>query len=70
MATERRLSYSVIVSNIGTVCTTNIPAEARKVYGECVELSKSKHSRASGEDVTLFYGDEPMLEYIGNKNNT
>ena len=60
------MKYRVIVSNIGTVCETDSRNEAFKTYGIYKRDSKNDNcqSRAVGEDVYLFDGEEILMEYL------
>ena len=57
--------YSVIVSNVGTVFNSNIKKDAIATYKEYVKISDYSRGRIGGEDVTLFYNDEPLYEHFG-----
>lgn len=61
--------YEVVVGNIGRVCETTSPIEARRVYGIYKKQSQSEVGRAGGEDVTIFKDGEPDLEFIGSLNS-
>lgn len=62
--------YSVIVGNIGTVCTTTDLEEAERVFKVYEEQSKSEVGRAGGENVTMFLGDEIHKEFFGSLSDT
>ena len=51
-------SYSVHVSNIGTVCQDVTEEEARTTFDAYSEQSESGGGRAGGETVTLMHGEE------------
>lgn len=56
--------YEVVVSNLGSVHKGSDREEAEDVFYEYVEMSKSRRSRASGEDVALFEDDDVILEHV------
>lgn len=60
-------TYSVIVSIIGTVYTTNNSGDALDEYYECVRMSKLPHGRISGESVELVADGDTILGYKGTK---
>ena len=57
--------YTVVVGNIGMILETNHHTVAVRTFQDYVMLSSNNAGRAAGEDVTLFRGDEPLLEYTG-----
>jgi hypothetical protein len=57
--------YSVIVGNVGTVFSGTNKKDAQAMYREYVKISDCSRGRISGEDVTLFCDDEPILEHFG-----
>ena len=57
--------WQVIVGNLGTVFVGS-ERTARREFNEYVRASRSKHCRASGENVTLFNGEGDIeREFIG-----
>ena len=60
--------YTVVVGNIGSWDFTNKKL-ALKDYYIYQNQSVSNYGRASGEDVTLFEGDEIIKEYSGTINS-
>lgn len=58
------MKYQTIVGNIGTVYDGDNGFEARKLFHTYRSQSQRLYGRASGEPVTLFEDDEPILEYI------
>ena len=62
--------YSVVVGNIGTVCTTAVLEEAERVFNVYKEQSESEVGRAGGEDVTMFLGEEIHKEFFGSLSDT
>ena len=60
--------YIVTVSNIGNMDYTSkkLAIDCYKTY---VTLSKNNITRAAGEDVTLFEGDNILMEYSGTINS-
>lgn len=59
------MRYQVVVGNIGTVCETNNPVDARRDYGIYKRQSESDYGRAGGETVTIFKDGDIDLEHIG-----
>ena len=57
--------YTVVVGNIGMIIETNQHSAAVRSFQDYVVLSSDNIGGAAGEDVTLFRGDEPLLEYTG-----
>jgi hypothetical protein len=75
-----RTTYEVIVGNVGRVYNGTSKREADKVYHDYIEISRSGHGRAGGEEVTLFVDgdfadcyspvhDEDDDDYGGRMNN-
>jgi hypothetical protein len=60
-------TYSVIVSIIGTVYTTDDHNDALNEYYECTYMSKFSHGRISGESVAIVADGDTILEYKGTK---
>ena len=60
--------YVVNVGNIGNIPCDSL-LEARDVYNEYVEQSKSGMGRAGNEYVGLYMNGEPMFEYFGTLDN-
>ena len=60
--------YVVNVGNIGNIPCDSL-LEARMMYNEYVEQSKSGMGRAGNEYVGLYKNGEPMLEYFGTLDN-
>lgn len=58
-------SYTVVVSNVGTVYEGDQYSEAHATYAEYQQQSRSGYGRAAGEPVTLFEDGEIVLEYLG-----
>ena len=56
-------TYIVVVGNIGVVVETQSIGVAHDTFDGWMEMSKSKHGRASGETVTLMVDGEIMNEY-------
>ncbi len=56
--------YEVIVGNVGLVHVGYNEAEARKVYGEYKDISRSGVGRAGNERVTLFKDDRTALVFF------
>ena len=56
-------SYSVHVSNIGTVCRDVTEEEARKEFDAYSQMSEAGGGRAGGETVTLMHGEDIEEEY-------
>ena len=59
------MKYEVIVGNIGTVHEGQSGSEAKRVFAEYKDQSKSGYGRASGESVTILEDGEPILEHFG-----
>ena len=55
--------WMVTVGNVGTVYNGGSKLKAEKTYKEYVDISKSNHGRAGGEEVTLWRDGEPVKEY-------
>jgi hypothetical protein len=60
--------YVVSVGNIGNISADNL-LEARMMYNEYVEQSKSGVGRAGNEYVGLLKNGEPILEHFGTMND-
>lgn len=58
-----RPSYTVIVSNMGTLCDTYDRREAMDYFKSAVEEVSAPRGRASGESVTLMFDGEIIREY-------
>ena len=56
-------TYSVHVSNIGTVCSGVTEEEARADFDEYSKQSENGIGRAGGETISLFHGEELEEEY-------
>lgn len=54
---------TVIVSNIGHVCTGAPYERAIKIFKEYVEMSKNNYGRVGHEDVILMDGEEIVKEF-------
>lgn len=61
MATRHPMSFTVVVSNIGTVHKGYDENVAKGVFDEYVEQSKSGLGRAGGENVSMFGGNVSVL---------
>lgn len=58
--------YEVVVGNVGRVYSGPSEVEARRTYGAWKIASMLReHSRAYGENVALFRGDDVIAEYWG-----
>lgn len=57
--------YQVQAGNVGTVCDGQDENEARRIYSEYVETSKSGAGRVGGESVTLFQDEEEIAAHEG-----
>ena len=58
-----RTTYEVIVGNVGRVYEGTSKREADKVYHDYIEISRSGHGRAGGEEVALFVDGEFVDAY-------
>ncbi len=57
--------WEVLVGNIGNVHSGYNGKEARGIYSDYVQLSKSGAGRAGDESVTLLKNGEPVKEHVG-----
>jgi hypothetical protein len=55
--------YSVVVGNIGTVYNGWSEYLAKETYKDYVKQSMANYGRASNEQVSLFNGEEIVVEY-------
>ncbi len=62
---NQKAKYRVVVGNVGTMEYSN-KRLALECYATYVTLSMHNQTRAAGESVALFYGDELVREYEGN----
>jgi len=60
----KKAKYTVVVGNVGTM-EYKIKKFAIECYESYVALSRSNVTRAAGESVTMFEGDNIIMEYIG-----
>lgn len=58
-------TYTVLVSNLGTVYKGDDKEQAQAVYDQYKADSINVIGRAAGESITLTYKGEPMTEYVG-----
>ena len=68
MGGETKNDYVVNVGNIGNITCDSL-LEARMMYNEYVEQSKSGMGRAGNEYVGLYENGEPIMEYFGTLDN-
>jgi len=62
---EGKMKYQVIVGNIGTVYDGNNKKVAKRTFKIYQAQSEMEFGRASGEDVSYWEHDEPVLIYNG-----
>lgn len=55
--------FSVVVGNIGTVCSTDSQVEAKGCFDEYVQQSLMTKGRAAGEDVTMFQDEHIVAQF-------
>lgn len=69
---ETNMTYSVLVGNIGKVCSEVSHDEAQRIFNIYVEQSKSGMGRARGESICIMVeqcGVEDIIqEYVGSLN--
>jgi len=60
----KKAKFTVVVGNVGTMeyDSKKLALDCYKTY---VTLSESNQTRAAGESVTMFEGEEIFAEYIG-----
>jgi hypothetical protein len=61
----KRKEYTIIIGNVGHVDTFTNKRQAIAEFHAWVSESKQPYGRASGESVTLWDGEEPILEHLG-----
>jgi len=64
---NRKLKFTVVVANVGNIPIAD-KEQAVKCFNHYVKESQNQEAgRCYGEDVTLFYYDEIVEEYIGTR---
>lgn len=58
--------YSLIVGNVGIVCTTTDLPTVKKHFEEYKQQSQTNYGRAAGESVTIMDNNDNVIEeFIG-----